>query len=143
MLGNLKINKTIGILCALLIVLIFIAIFAYFYLNKHSEATPNPTEKSAAIQPSINDEELAKIAQETTADKQSSEPEGLIDDSILTQPIAKDPALVKDELKQLEDIQNQLKEQKDILEQQHHDADQLIQLKEQQLADLEKQLHSQ
>lgn len=143
MLGNFKINKTLGIIYALLIIVIFIAVFAYFYLNKHSEATPDQTAKPAAIQPQINDEELAKIAQNTISNAQSSEPEGLIDDSILTQPIAEDPALIKDELKQLEDIQSQLKEQKDILEQQHHDADQLIQLKEQQLADLEKQLTSQ
>lgn len=142
MLANIKINKTIGIIIALAIILIT-AIFAYLYLNQDLQPQSDQAKQPATNQAKINNEELTKIAQETTAEEQNSEPEGLIDDSILTQPIAEDPALAKDELKQLEDIQSQLKEQKDLLEQQHHDADQLIQLKEQQLADLEKQLHSQ
>lgn len=64
----------------------------------------------------------------------------LIDDDLLTQPIPEDQALIKDELGQLKDIQQQLNEQKELLEQQHQDADQLLELKKQQLAELEREL---
>lgn len=59
---------------------------------------------------------------------------------LIQQPIATDAALIKDELAQLADISAQLEQQKQLLQQQHHDADLLIQLKQQQLADLEAQL---
>lgn len=56
--------------------------------------------------------------------------------NLLKQPLPRDPALVRDELAQLDAMQQQLTEQRKLLEQQHQDADQLIQLKEAQLADL-------
>ena len=72
----------------------------------------------------------------------SEEFAALVDDSLVEQPIAEDQALQKDEIAQLKEIQKQLGEQKDLLEQQHQDADKLLELKEQQLAELEAQLQN-
>ena len=78
--------------------------------------------------------------QATTENVQTDDFAELVDETLLEHPIPEDQALVKDELIQLTDIDTQLNEQKTLLEQQHTDADELIKLKEQQIAELEKQL---
>ncbi len=49
-------------------------------------------------------------------------------------------ALAKEEVAKLDDIQNQLNDQRALLKQQHNDADELIKLKEEQIKILEAQL---
>ncbi len=144
MLGNFTVSKTVGIVYGLLIVLILITIVTYFYLSKRP-AADTQTAMSNISAPAADKETLAEIATQSiqAQDETTSNYEGLVDESLLKQPINNDPALIKDELQQLKDIQGQLGEQKDILSQQHQDADKLIELKEQQIADMEKQLQLQ
>ncbi len=144
MLGNFTVSKTVGIVYGLLIVLILITIVTYFYLSKRPTADTQ-TATSNISAPAADKETLAEIATQSiqAQDEKTSNYEGLVDESLLKQPINNDPALIKDELHQLKDIQGQLSEQKDILSQQHQDADKLIELKEQQIADMEKQLQLQ
>ena len=54
--------------------------------------------------------------------------------------VEKSKLYTKEEAAKLDDIQSQLKEQEDLLKAQHSDADQLIQLKEEQIKLLEAQL---
>lgn len=67
----------------------------------------------------------------------------LIDEQVLSMPVNDNPTLAADELAQLTDIEQQLLEQQALLEEQHLDADQLIALKEEQIALLEQQLAEQ
>ncbi|OEY91823.1 hypothetical protein BJI46_06420 [Acinetobacter qingfengensis] len=64
----------------------------------------------------------------------------LVQNDLDKQPLPENPALAKDELQQLADVQKQLHEQKQLLQQQHQSADRLIELKQQQIADLQQQL---
>ena len=64
----------------------------------------------------------------------------LVDESILKTATPNDPALAKEEMAKLEDIQTQLHDQENILKAQHNDADQLITLKEEQIKLIEAQL---
>ncbi len=120
----------------LIVIALFFALTTLIYLylqNKSAPATSNQTnhagEKNTTSTPALPEsEENTDIFA------------ALIDDELLTQPIPEDQALIKDELGQLNDIQQQLNEQKELLEQQHQDADKLLELKEQQLAELEREL---
>ena len=121
----------------LIVIALLLALTALIYIysqNKSVTATSNQTshateQNSTPLPASLPDPEENTDTFAT-----------LIDDDLLTQPIPEDQALIKDELGQLKDIQQQLQEQKELLEQQHQDADQLLELKAQQLAELEREL---
>lgn len=83
-----------------------------------------------------------KVAPETDTPNFTSDI-ALIDEDIVTAAVSEDATLAEDELAQLDDIQQQLSEQKALLEQQHATADQLIALKQQQIAALEAELKAQ
>lgn len=70
-------------------------------------------------------------------------PHTLVNDDINQQPIPQNSALTQEEIDKLNDIQKQLKAQQHTLQAQHQDADKLIQLKEEQIKLLEKQLAEQ
>lgn len=136
----------IGVIC-----LVVLAIATYIGLQDNQPAKSATTTEESAVRPleerSLNDEQLTDIAKQSTTQTEqmqenSEEFAALVDESLVEQPIAEDHALQKDEIAQLEEVQNQLAEQKDLLEQQHQDADKLLELKEQQLAELEAQLQN-
>jgi hypothetical protein len=64
----------------------------------------------------------------------------LIEENILKEAVPENESLAKEEVAKLEDIQTQLTDQEKTLQQQHADADALIELKEQQIKLLEAQL---
>ncbi|WOE31183.1 MULTISPECIES: hypothetical protein [unclassified Acinetobacter] len=64
----------------------------------------------------------------------------LIPEQILKQPLPQTTLLAQDEISRLDDIQQQLLEQQNTLKQQIQEADQLIQLKQEQISILEQQL---
>lgn len=64
----------------------------------------------------------------------------LVEESILKAAVPNNESLAKEEIAKLDDIQHQLKDQKQELQAQHHDADTLIKLKEEQIKLLEAQL---
>ena len=61
-------------------------------------------------------------------------------EDLLKAPVPENPALAKEEVAKLDDIQNQLYDQHTLLKQQHNDSDELIKLKEEQIKILEAQL---
>ncbi len=151
MLGNIKSNKTVWLIAGLLICITVAVFMAIKFIAPKSATTPSReiapppiqqnTKQQTATQQPLSDEQLIEIAQ-ASIDSEQEEFAGLVDETLIKQPIPDDPALIKDELEQLKDIQSQLDEQKSTLEQQHKDADQLLELKEQQLKALEQQLAS-
>lgn len=121
----------------LIVIALFLALTTLIYLyfqNKSAPATSNQTNHAGEKNTTSTPASLPEPEKNTDIFA------ALIDDELLTQPIPEDQALIKDELGQLNDIQQQLNEQKELLEQQHQDADKLLELKEQQLAELEREL---
>ena len=74
---------------------------------------------------------------------QNIEDKTLVNESILQDKVPEHAALAKEEIAKLDDIQKQLLEQQHNLAAQQADADQLIQLKEEQIKLLEQQLSAQ
>lgn len=140
MLARIKRHSTLWILCGVIIVISILVGSLIFYFVK------TDSEEDIVIRDQTLTETIKASPQSTssatlnsaTQTKQYTE---LVKDSLIDQPIAEDSAQIKDEIQQLNDIQQQLKEQHDLLQQQQQDADQLLQLKQQQLDELEKQLH--
>ncbi|MCJ8145444.1 hypothetical protein MKI79_00665 [Acinetobacter sp. A3.8] len=136
----------IGVIC-----IVVLAIAAYVGLQDNQPAKSATADKASSARPleehGLSEEQLTDIAKQSTEQTEqmqenSEEFAALVDDSLVEQPIAEDQALQKDEIAQLEEVQKQLGEQKVLLEQQHQDADKLLELKEQQLAELEAQLQN-
>ena len=138
MLDVLKSNKLLLIIIGVLIALMVACLMAYLSMQSHKNIAPKAPPATVQQDKIISDEELAKIVPPEV--EQTSDFATLVDETLLEQPVAEDPSLLKDELVQLQDIQTQLNDQKSMLEQQHQDADKLLELKEKQLAALEKQL---
>ncbi|MFB2537970.1 MULTISPECIES: hypothetical protein [unclassified Acinetobacter] len=144
LLEKLKGNNMILLITGVITVIFAVALGVYYYLAQAETTEPAPQETvSAPAVVAPVSEPASSPASETVASAPEEPFDGLVDASIVSQPIPSDPALVKDEMKQLEDIQQQLNDQEKLLKQQHSDADKLIKLKEQQIADLEKQLQKQ
>lgn len=121
----------------LIVIALLLALTALIYVysqNKSVIATSNQTNHAT------EQNSTPLPASQPESEENTDTFATLIDDDLLTQPIPEDQALIKDELGQLKDIQQQLNEQKELLEQQHQDADQLLELKAQQLAELEREL---
>ena len=139
MIDTLKNNRLIlAILGGILLVIIIGALIVSISTQPPSVKIPAGATVSAPIQP----ETTVTDIQPSTENLQTEDFAELINESLMEQPIPEDQALIKDELIQLTDIDTQLNEQKTLLDQQHVDADELIKLKEQQIAQLEKQLES-
>jgi hypothetical protein len=143
MVGKLKFNKTLAMVSGIAMILMILAIAVFFYVQRmqHGENSPVPAVKTAVIPAQQTEIATAEYHAEQVQQPEQAF-EGLVAENLLEQPIPPDNALIKDEISQLKDIQSQLQEQKELLQQQHQDADKLLQLKEQQLADMEKQLKS-
>ncbi|WP_347455516.1 hypothetical protein [Acinetobacter thermotolerans] len=95
--------------------------------------TPPPSKTVESSNP-------AAVAAPTPEAVQAIEENALVKEEILKAPVPENPALAKEEVSRLEDIQAQLYEQKSTLAAQHKDADELIKLKEEQIKLLEAQL---
>lgn len=139
-LDTLKNNRLIlGILGVILLVIIIGTLVAAMTAQPPQVEKPPVAQTQPAPSP-VTDAELQAVLDK---DEQTADFANLVDDGLANQPIPTDSALIKDELVQLQDIDTQLNEQKTMLEQQHQDADELLKLKEAQLANLEKQLATQ
>ncbi|MFB0982488.1 MAG: hypothetical protein QMB96_00740, partial [Acinetobacter towneri] len=79
-------------------------------------------------------------AEATPLQEDESAPKQLVTEDLLKAPVSENAALAKEEVAKLDDIQNQLNDQRALLKQQHNDADELIKLKEEQIKILEAQL---
>lgn len=125
------------------LVVVAAVICGYFWL------TQSPSEPQGADDLALTPATTQQVQQDVST-QSTSEPvpttdqsESLVDETLLKADIPQNPSLAKDELAKLDDIQNQLNEQKQLLDAQHADADALIKLKEEQIKLLEAQLAEQ
>ena len=139
MIETLKNNRLIlGILGVILLVIILGALAAALMpASSKDTAEAKPIAPTEAPTNEANTTQVEAVPEE---DLHTDNFAPLVDETLIEQPIPEDQALVKDELVQLNDIDSQLNEQAALLEQQHQDVDELIKLKEQQIAQLEQQL---
>lgn len=118
---------------------IIVMIALYFWLlQDQSPAVSQPVEVKQSTSKPIN-----AVPSDQSEPQQAKQGPSLVDDQLLNEPVHPAPALAKEEIAKLDDIQNQLKQQQALLQEQHASADKLIQLKEEQLKLLEAQLAQQ
>ncbi len=114
-------------------VAIIVLFFAYqWFMSSSREVTTESESINATVSTPVKPSEPVRTMDEKTIQ--------LVDESILKTATPNDPALAKEEVAKLEDIQTQLHDQENILKAQHNDADQLITLKEEQIKLIEAQL---
>ena len=114
-------------------VVIIVLFFAYqWFMSSSREITTESESINSTVSTPVKPSEPVRTMDEKTIQ--------LVDESILKTATPNDPALAKEEVAKLEDIQTQLHDQENILKAQHNDADQLIALKEEQIKLIEAQL---
>ncbi|MFN0295964.1 hypothetical protein ACKVE0_00165 [Acinetobacter albensis] len=114
-------------------VAIIVLFFAYqWFMSSSREVTTESESINSTVSTPLKPSEPVRTMDEKTIQ--------LVDESILKTATPNDPALAKEEMAKLEDIQTQLHDQENILKAQHNDADQLIMLKEEQIKLIEAQL---
>ncbi|MCU4379246.1 hypothetical protein [Acinetobacter haemolyticus] len=122
-----------------LVVLIFFT--AQLLLSDHTAETEITVNQPDLTTTSSENVEAASAAITSNITEESeSAPIQLVEESILKAAVPENESLAKEEMAKLDDIQHQLKDQKQELQAQHHDADTLIKLKEEQIKLLEAQL---
>lgn len=115
------------------IVVIIVLFFAYqWFMSSSREVTTESESINSTVSTPVKPSEPVRTMDEKTIQ--------LVDERILKTATPNDPALAKEEVAKLEDIQTQLHDQENILKAQHNDADQLITLKEEQIKLIEAQL---
>ena len=118
---------------------IIVMIALYFWLlQDQSPAVSQPVEIKQSTSKPMN-----SVPSDQSETQQAKQGPPLVDDQLLNEPVHPAPALAKEEIAKLDDIQDQLKQQQALLQEQHASADKLIQLKEEQLKLLEAQLAQQ
>lgn len=118
---------------------IIVMIALYFWLlQDQSPAVSQPVEVKQSTSKPIN-----AVPSDQSEPQQAKQGPPLVDDQLLNEPVHPAPALAKEEIAKLDDIQDQLQQQQALLQEQHASADKLIQLKEEQLKLLEAQLAQQ
>jgi len=127
-----------GIMGALVTVVALVLL--YQWLNASSGEAERIHQEDIAAVPAAKP--AAKTEEDTAAAKapETIEAKALVSNQLLDAPVPENASLAKEEVAKLDDIQVQLNEQKVTLDAQHSDADQLIQLKEEQIKLLEAQL---
>jgi len=127
-----------GIMGALVTVVALVLL--YQWLNASSGEAERIHQEDIAAVPAAKP--AAKTEEDTAAAKapETIEAKALVSEQLLDSPVPENASLAKEEVAKLDDIQVQLNEQKATLDAQHSDADQLIQLKEEQIKLLEAQL---
>lgn len=118
---------------------IIVMIALYFWLlQDQSPAVSQPVEVKQSTSKLMN-----AVPSDQSETQQAKQGPPLVDDQLLNEPVHPAPALAKEEIAKLDDIQDQLKQQQALLQEQHASADKLIQLKEEQIKLLEAQLAQQ
>jgi len=118
---------------------IIVMIALYFWLlQDQSPAVSQPVEIKQSTSKPMN-----AVPSDQSETQQAKQGPPLVDDQLLNEPVHPAPALAKEEIAKLDDIQDQLKQQQALLQEQHASADKLIQLKEEQIKLLEAQLAQQ
>ncbi|MHA3080561.1 hypothetical protein [Acinetobacter sp. ANC 5502] len=143
-----KTNKSNSLLLWILIGVLFAICAGIFVWQSWFVNHPAPPTQQATVHSKTKAPPMARPVSEPAVTPEvqpahTEQPKSLVNDETLKQPIPQNPALAKEEVSKLEDIQQQLKEQEATLKTQHTDADRIIELKQQQIKLLEQQLAGQ
>lgn len=104
-----------------------------------SHSTLSPVEAPHSAQSTTASD--VSPAQSPEAHLDAQPPIQLVNNDLLKQPISNNSVLAQEEVAKLEELQHQLDQQQSMLQAQHEDANQLIQLKQEQIKLLEAQLN--
>ena len=116
------------------LIVVIIAVFIFQWMGESDNTAPIETTPTTAPATKFAPAEATPLQDDEAAPKQ------LVTEDLLKAPVPENPALAKEEVAKLDDIQNQLYDQHTLLKQQHNDSDELIKLKEEQIKILEAQL---
>ncbi len=116
------------------LIVVIIAVFIFQWMGESDNTAPIETAPTTAPATKFAPAEATPLQDDEAAPKQ------LVAEDLLKAPVPENPALAKEEVAKLDDIQNQLNDQHTLLKQQHNDSDELIKLKEEQIKILEAQL---
>ena len=116
------------------LIVVIIAVFIFQWMGESDNTAPIETAATTAPAAKSAPAEATPLQDDEAAPKQ------LVTEDLLKAPVPENPALAKEEVAKLDDIQNQLYDQHTLLKQQHNDSDELIKLKEEQIKILEAQL---
>lgn len=105
-------------------------------------ASVHPIAEPTQLSPTVQAEAVKPVDSDNPSNP-TIDAHALVQDSILQDKVPDHSSLAKEEVAKLDDIQDQLATQQKTLEAQQADADQLIQLKEEQIKILEQQLLAQ
>lgn len=123
----------IGIAGGLIAVIAIFLAYQWFIASNVENSPTYETELTTPAQVKAKPAEAVPLAEAGPTQK-------LIEEDILQAPVPENASIAKEEIAKLDDIQLQLAEQENTLKAQHADADQLLQLKEDQIKLLEAQL---
>lgn len=123
----------IGIAGGLIAVIAIFLAYQWFIASNVENSPTYETELTTPAQVKAKPAEAVPLAEAEPTQK-------LIEEDILQAPVPENASIAKEEIAKLDDIQLQLAEQENTLKAQHADADQLLQLKEEQIKLLEAQL---
>ena len=115
------------------LIVVIIAVFIFQWMGESDNTAPIETAPTTAPATKFAPAEATPLQDDEAAPKQ------LVTEDLLKAPVPENPALAKEEVAKLDDIQNQLYDQHTLLKQQHNDSDELIKLKEEQIKILEAQ----
>lgn len=127
----------VGIIGAFVTVVILVFAYQWFSASSSQEI---PEQETVTVTPAREPIKTEATAQVAPIETEANLANRLVQDELIKAPVPENPALAKEEISRLEDIQSQLDEQKIMLDAQHKDADELIRLKEEQIKLLEAQL---
>lgn len=127
----------VGIIGALVTVVILVFAYQWFSASSSREI---PEQETVTVTPAREPIKTEATAQVAPIETEANLANRLVQDDLIKAPVPENPALAKEQISRLEDIQSQLDEQKAMLDAQHKDADELIRLKEEQIKLLEAQL---
>lgn len=113
---------------------------AFMYLQNQDQQKPIEQNVPSAQMKSTPKTEVQAPVVEPTPETPIVDDKALVKESILTDAVPQNASIAKEEIAKLEDIQDQLLTQQDMLAEQSENAEQLIQLKEEQIKILEEQL---
>ena len=116
------------------LIVVIIAVFIFQWMGESDNTAPIETAPTTAPATKFAPAEATPLQDDEAAPKQ------LVTEDLLKAPVPENPALAKEEVAKLDDIQNQLYDQHTLLKQQHNDSDELIKLNEEQIKILEAQL---
>ncbi|WLF84065.1 hypothetical protein [Moraxella sp. ZY210820] len=138
--SNTKNKQTI---LAVAIAILVLGAGGYWFMNSSQEEPvvveqqPAPVQATEITEPAPTSEPTPTMPDNTAP---VVEEKVLVEESILSEPIAEDVSLQQEEIDKLKEIEKQLIEQKVNLEAQSQDVDELIRLKEEQIRLFEAEL---